>query len=143
MSQIDPLFSQQIKIMINSKTSNSTNIFCEITLLLVAMFLCFDGGQFITATTAIRQEVDGAQLEQFTGHPSEVEKPLANRQTNPISSFFPLTSTTTSLREVLYLVESISLSEAPLPGFGQVIVSFLAKSRTDQKTSDKPHHFSC
>ena len=111
-------------------------------LLLVTLTLFFGSGQYIVAPTALRQEVDGLQVEQLIDYQVKVEKTPSIDHSNSISSFLSLTYFA-SLQNVLHLVESASVTEARLPRFGQRIVSFLAKSRICHKTSDNPHLFSC
>jgi hypothetical protein len=124
-----------------TKSYSATNFF-EILLLLAILAVFFDGGNYIYGTAAFRQEADGLQVEQFIDYPAKVQRTAT---IHPAKSINPFLSQIflTSLHDVLCLVENASASEPSLPGFGQIIVSFLAKTRTCHSTSEKPHLFSC
>jgi hypothetical protein len=122
--------------------SRSIKKFWDLLLFLAILAVFFGCGNDINGTAAIRQEVDGLQIEQFIDSQSEGYKTVTHYQTKSINSF-PARIFLASLHDVLCLVKSEPVTQAPLPSFGQRIVAFLAKKQICHKDSDKPHLFSC
>ena len=129
------------KSMNTTTKSISKNNFRRMPLLQVVLALFFSC-HYGSGTTALRQEADGLQVEQFADSRSKVQKTSTVNRAKAIAPF-PAATFVAPLQGVLHLVSSDSVADAPLSGFGQRIVSFLAKSSICHKASEDPHLFSC
>lgn len=116
-------------------------------LLLVVLAISLGCGHYVYGTTAFRQEADGIQAEQLIDYQAQNETAARIHpiRVHPAKSIKPIPPRIFSLprHDVLSLLEEPFFTEAALPGFGQVIVSFLSRSRISHSDSEKPHLFSC
>ena len=114
----------------------------EFLLILVALTVFFVCSQPGSAESALYQETDLIQADQYVVYQPKLQKPATVTQAKTVAPIQAITFLAPS-RRVSRVAKKVPIAAVLLPAFGQRIVSFLTKSQTCHKASEDPYLLFC